>query len=128
MQTVRVGAHPFSGGLSALRHTEAVLDGIQTMRMARQRMILQSLGLGIAFNIGEGMPAPLAVGSERKPLRIEFGKSLKSGGVKRHGELSVAEIQRMQGVDLGDMRVVPRDEGMSVNFTLPAAGRGEQRN
>ena len=120
VQPVRVDAEilrsaVFAGGA-------AELAGVEFLVPAAEIIAAQDFVEGVFLRVGEGVPAPLGLGSERNAQAVVLREGLQAGYVGRIGEFSVAHrkgSQRIHGVQVG---VVPGDQG----FAVDALGAGCQ--
>ena len=78
-------------------------------------MVFERLFDAEVFGVGEGVPAPFAVGAERKPVLAVFGEGLQPRGVKRQGKAAVAQVQGMERRERIDVRVVAGDQRFTVD-------------
>ena len=122
VHAVRILPDPGGGVLAALRQGVALLHRIDAVRVARQRVVFEGLGLGVAFGVGEGMPGPLAVGAQRQAVLAVFREGLQAGGVQGQGEGAVAEVEGMEGRERVDVGIVTLHERMAVDALRAASG------
>ena len=122
VEPVRVLPDPGRGCAAAFRQAVAFLDGVDAVRVARQGMVFERLFLGVAFRVGEGVPAPFAEGAQRQAVLAEFREGLQAGGVEGEGEGAVAEVEGIERCQRVYAGVVAGHEGVPVDL-VRGAGR-----
>ena len=113
MEAVRVDAIPVRGSLPTVPFVE--LYGVGFGVSAPEIVVAQRFGECVIGRIGETMPSPLALCSERYAVAVVFRKCLQTRSIDRAGESAVAYRKRSERIEPFDDRIVAGHERFTVD-------------
>ena len=127
VQAVGILPDPGRRGAAPFGQTVPFLHGVDAVRMAGQGMVFEGFSLGVAFRVGEAVPAPFTEGAQRQAVLAELREGLQAGGVEGEGEGAVAQVEGIERRECVHVGVVARHERAAVDPAVAGDTQGQQQ-